>query len=360
MAVSLCPDAMNDPYHHVATKGQKKRIRDMDVEAHDHYLFLWAASKNCGRCVRYWLHYGADVHRGQQSDPSGTALSWAKHEKAMEVVGILEEFLETGLVEEEMHREEENSVRSVSADESTDSFRLKKYFPDDDIRRLWHAAMTGNYSEVYRMIFLEGTNIHIIPEDKELPERMFYWNLSEFVKFAILFWHQDFERCENLTEVCHLLEEAELQRCNDTTRYYKDFEKEHDAEIFQEWTEGLLRSKKEQVEENDMMEFWYAFKSETDKDAVKRFLGPEGWYKFDPFATALDIGFVCPDYCSTWKLRNWINLIGGDLEAVQNMEQELLSENVTGWNCWTLHQQKLVALLLCEQEELCVQWMSDE
>ena len=76
MAREFCADVARDSLYHVDVN-YRQRMQKLDKDFFEHYQFLWAASKNCVRCVAAWLAHGADVTRGQVNHPEGTALAWS-------------------------------------------------------------------------------------------------------------------------------------------------------------------------------------------------------------------------------------------------------------------------------------------
>jgi hypothetical protein len=109
---------------------------------------------------------------------------------------------------------------------------------------------------------------------------MFYWNLLEFVKFAILFWKKDDARIRKLIEVQVLLEAAELQRSNEIVGYYTDFPAVDAVGLWQQWMQGLLKSSAAAASHvaNVPIDFWYAFRPGKPHDAVDPFVVPEAWW----------------------------------------------------------------------------------
>lgn len=365
---------MTNDLHHVS-KGQRQRMKTMsDADQRRHYLFLWAASKNCTECVQYWLANGADVHRGQVSDASATALRWATESGAHEAADMLRAVTQTPVSEpvrkiprvsesgrelacsEDDVTEVEEPEQGIWADEDYETSLLRRYFENVSHRRLWRAVMKGDVGQVYLMVFLQGLEIWIYPDAKELPPRMFYWSLLEFVRFAIAFWQPDEDRKEKLLTVRNLLEEAELQRFCEVVRFYTDFPHMDVSQRWAEWKQGVLTPVSDDVE----VDFWSAFGPHSTEEAAAPFLHDESWIAYDPFATALDLGIAAPEYCGHWKLRHWTQAMEGKLETIQQMESDLIEVNVSGWNCWTTAQKQLVAQLLCECEDVCAECRRDD
>ena len=79
---SFCADVGWQELHHVCGKKQRQRIRAMDTETREHYLFLYAASTNCTTCLKAWLARGKDPNRGLSNHPEWNALAWAEEAAA--------------------------------------------------------------------------------------------------------------------------------------------------------------------------------------------------------------------------------------------------------------------------------------
>ena len=358
-------------------QSSRRRIKQMsDRQTQEHYLFLWAVSKNCTQCVKYWLDNGVDVRRGQESCASATALFWATQEEANDVLPLLQEALQSASdrpaaeplskVRRVDATDAESSMQEAApgiwADEDADAARLRPYFADATVRRLWNAAMKGDKAQVFAALFLDQITMYAAPATEDLPIRMFYWNLYEFVKFAMEFWQADATRTAELSEILSLLEEAERQRDDRINQYYMDFPGADLCGRWSEWMRGFVTHNADRASsvEHSNIDFWYAFRQRSEPDALAPFIGPEAWWKYDPFTTAFDCSYSHPEYCAQWKLRNWTQALGGDVEGVLQLENRLISETLSGWKCWTLSQRALVATLLCVPEDVWERVMAND
>ena len=82
MAYELRGDCARDAMHHVREKPARLRLESVSLDEHNHYLFLYAVSSKCLKCVHFWLHSGADLNRGTEHHADWTPLAWAKSSKA--------------------------------------------------------------------------------------------------------------------------------------------------------------------------------------------------------------------------------------------------------------------------------------
>ena len=84
----LCDAAILDSYAHVVDEVLRCRIVCMEESDRDHYLHT--ALAKCERCLAFWLHHGADLHRGAANHPDWIALEWARASNAnLEIMRLL-------------------------------------------------------------------------------------------------------------------------------------------------------------------------------------------------------------------------------------------------------------------------------
>ena len=75
---NFCDGAIQQELYHVEGKKQRRRIREMNADRREHYLFLYASQKNCLQCLQAWLARGKDVNKGTEHFPDWDALAWAE------------------------------------------------------------------------------------------------------------------------------------------------------------------------------------------------------------------------------------------------------------------------------------------
>lgn len=360
MAREFCADVARDSLYHVDVN-YRQRMQKLDKDFFEHYQFLWAASKNCMRCVAAWLAHGADVTRGQVNHPEGTVLAWARDSNAVDVLALLEQAdVSTPGRPEKIARLDETPMEAQgvwrAGPESLEA--LRPFFDDDLSAQVWHAALRGDGRAVYALIHLRHSPPCFEVNTDDLPPRMFYWGLLEFVRFAKLVWQDDVVRASALQQVCKILEEVENTDRDFVQKYYANFPEDSDHLLWLSWSKGLLQLEATSHDRETRLDnFWAAFSLGVPVASRASFTGPEDWWTFDPFMSARNCRFECPKYCKTWKLRDWTHFQAGATAAVKELEDGLLLDAAAGWQCWTVEHEIFISTLLCEDVEICRKWL---
>lgn len=336
---------------------------------------LWAAAEDCVPCVEYWLEQGADVHRGQESASEKTALWWAKECSAKRVLPLLDQAA-TGNRADKLHKirrtegafggqrldEEQPNPKDtltgiwLDVDETTAA--LTPFVEDASQRKLWRAAMQGNASRVFELLYLESTVWPVKPVAVALPLRMESWTLMEFVELACQFWTgkmADF--VEKLNMVQSVLRDFEKNRVERVVEFYTSYAVS--CSCWLSWQQGVIEKDEDDDEENHMIAFWQAFAAKEIRSAYATFGARENWCVYDPFLEASEANIRHPAHCGTWPLRCFVAVARPEhFSRVRGLETQWISDTLTGWWSFTLAEQRAISVLLCEPWTQCDTWVS--
>ena len=233
---ALCPQAAtNRLFHFSGSKEQRSRLRKMDVEERKQYLLMHAAHKDCVPCVTYWISQGVPVDKTSASGKY-TAIDWAEYGKADAACALLQAALERMQLEKTVPiSADAESEQGVWRSPEPDPSELAELLCDEADAALWQAAVTGDAAVLGCKLCVEGCSVPQKFQSGLVPDRMYYWQLLQYVELAEMLTkkHGNVHSSLKLQRVCTLLHHVETRCVEDFLAYLSVLPPDHRERL--EW-----------------------------------------------------------------------------------------------------------------------------
>ena len=179
----LCPAAEQDRLAHVEQKKYKVKVEALVGDLQNRYLCMYAAEKNCVKCVQHWIHLGVDVNATTKNQKHSVR-DWAEWGQATDVLAVLSMSEKSTKLELEQDEEETDELSGVWRQVESDADVLENLLQSGASCDFWRAAVSGDEPTWQHCIHVLSLPVPLPACADRLPDRMWYWQLAQFVELG--------------------------------------------------------------------------------------------------------------------------------------------------------------------------------
>ena len=396
----LCPAAEQDRLAHVEQNKYKVKVEALVGDVQNRYLCMYAAEKNCVKCVQHWIHLGVDVNATTKNHKHSVR-DWAEWGQATDVLAVLSMSEKSTKVELEKDDEETDELSGVWRDVESDADVLENLLQSGASCDFWRAAVSGDEPTWQHCIHVLSCPVPLPDCADRLPDRMWYWQLAQFVELGQIALKQQglcvqgekLERChcelrrietdwvDGIMRYLGALPDDHVDRlawdrcaaadlavqdvrwcfeafcCFASLSLIIDFVYVHDR-----CEQDAIVDSDDRTEAEDRKGFWTSAlravlcATSPNFALFQGYLELSDWVKYDVFLTAADIGLTVPEPCEAWRLDRFVHAVHRWQEKdTSNLVRDTLfkamSEKIDqaywGRHCWYMREKEILSQLMC-------------